>query len=115
MATSIYNPIEFEFEYRMLQCERHLENAKYDYKIETENLCRLANERLTTGIYRGNEAIVAKAGRLLGLEIKIAELTNQYEAFSVLKEAHEQAIAINSRTAVTRYLFSEDEDDEVAE
>jgi len=82
MTTSI----EFQFEYRMIQCERHLKNAKYDYKHETENLCRLANERLTTGIGCGTEAIVAKAGRLLGLEIKIAELTNQYETFTVLKE-----------------------------
>lgn len=112
MATSIYNPIEFEFEYRMLQCERHLKNAKYDYKVETENLCRLANERLTTGIGCGTEAIITKAGRLLGLEIKIAELTSQHEAFSVLKEAHAQAIVLNGRTAVTRYLFPESDDDE---
>ena len=112
MATSVTNPIEFEFEYRLLQAERHLKNAFYDYDYETRTLCKLANERLNDNIGRGTEALVSKAGRLLALEIKIAELTSLIECLSVLKEAHEKAILLQGITAVTRYISRHESDND---
>ena len=88
MATSVTNPIEFEFEYRLLQAERHLKSAFDDYEYETRTLCKLATERLNDNIGRGTEILVGKAGRLLALETKIADLARQYEWLNVLKQSH---------------------------
>ena len=112
MATSVTHPIDFEFELRLLQTERHLKNAKYDYERETDALCRLANDRLNHGIGHGTDAVVSKASRLLSLENKIAELTSLVECLSVLKEAHEQAILVQGITAVTRYISRHESDND---
>ena len=79
---------EFEFHYRIVQTERELRSAQEDYEYETRTLCKLATERLNDNIGRGTEALVSKAGRLLALETKIADLARQYEWLIVLKQAH---------------------------
>jgi hypothetical protein len=114
MATSVTNPIEFEFEYRLIQAERHLKSAFDEYEYETRTLCKLATERLNDNIGRGTEILVSKAGRLLALETKIAELTSLIECLSVLKEAHEQAIIVQGITAVTRYISKHESDNDDA-
>lgn len=114
MATSVTNPIDFEFEYRIAHTESKLRSAQADYEYETRTLCKLANERLTDNIGRGTEALVSKAGRLLALETKIAELTSLIECLSVLKKAHEQAILVQGITAVTRYISRHESDNDNA-
>ena len=84
-------PTEFEFAYRIAQTESELRSAQADYEYETRTLCKLATERLTDHIGRGTEALVSKAGRLLALETKIADLTRQYDWLIALKKAWRDA------------------------
>lgn len=79
---------EFEFAYRIAQTESELRSAHADYEYETRTICKLANERLNDNIGRGTEALVSKAGRLLALETKIANLARQYEWLKVLEQSH---------------------------
>ena len=84
-------PTEFEFAYRIAQTESELRSAQADYEYETRTLCKLATERLTDHIGRGTEALISKAGRLLALETKIADLTRQYDWLIALKKAWRDA------------------------
>lgn len=84
-------PTEFEFQYRIAQTESELRSAQTDYEYETRTLCKLANERLNDRIGRGTEALISKAGRLLALETKIADLTRQYDWLIALKKAWRDA------------------------
>ena len=84
-------PTEFEFAYRIAQTESELRSAQAEYEYETRTLCKLATERLTDHIGRGTEALVSKAGRLLALETKIADLARQYDWLIALKKAWRDA------------------------